>query len=197
MLKTGTNDDVFPLNEADFSDPTADICSCFMQKLASVWYIFLKTIFYVILHQVNVSCFQNFYIFVLENDKNAVVLHQLHDRCVRSRERFNMSYMILVCLVLILISGVSNHRVTHHEDTDCMTRSLTSQTLMKYAQSSVCVTITNGAPCFVPNLVFFYVFAFCFVHWASGAGVSLRSSRFCHPAFGLTIFWPFILIRGK
>ncbi len=131
----------------------------------------------------------------MENEKNAGVLHQLYDRCIRSTERFNNEsdgFMILV-----LISSVSNHRLTHHEDTDCMTRSLTSQTLMKYAQSSVCVTITNEAPCFVPNLVFFYVFAFCFVQWASGAGVSLRSSRFCHPAFGLTIFWPFILIRGK
>lgn len=68
------------------------------------------------------------------------------------------SALVWVRIDLVLISGVSNHRLTHHDDTDCMTRSLTCQTLIKYAQSSVCVTITNGAPCFVPNLVFCFLF---------------------------------------
>ncbi len=125
----------------------------------------------------------------MENEKNAGVLHQLYDRCIRSTDRFNNEsdgFMILV-----LISSVSNHRLTHHEDTDCMTRSLTCQTLMKYAQSSVCVTITNEAPCLSQLGLFLCLLLSVFVQWASGAGVSLRSSRFCHPAFGLTIFWPF------
>lgn len=50
--------------------------------------------------------------------------------------------------------------------------------------------------------VFLYFFLFVFLFYflfepPSGEEASLPSLPYCHPAFGLTIFWLFILILGK
>lgn len=59
---------------------------------------------------------------------------------------------------------------------------------------------TNGAPCSVVP----WCLSFCFLCFyltlylnPSGEEASLPSLPYCHPAFGLTIFWLFILILGK